>query len=102
MTNNIDTEISTLKIMLKIYCKGNNHSKDGICDNCKNILEYSINKTLKCVYKENKPICNKCRVHCYNNIERENIINIMRYSGPKMLFRHPYLAMKHMFREIFS
>ncbi|MCU0373022.1 MAG: nitrous oxide-stimulated promoter family protein [Ignavibacteria bacterium] len=30
---------------------------------------------------------------------REKVKNVMRYSGPRMLLKHPYLAVRHLLNE---
>jgi len=30
---------------------------------------------------------------------REKVKEIMRFSGPKMIYKHPFLAMVHLFKE---
>ena len=35
-------------------------------------------------------------VHCYQPQMREQIRQVMRYSGPRMLFHHPVMAIRHL------
>lgn len=35
-------------------------------------------------------------VHCYQPQMREQIRQVMRYSGPWMLFHHPVMAIRHL------
>lgn len=44
---------------------------------------------------ETKTFCSNCKVHCYRPEMREKIRVVMRYSGPRMLFCHPILALRH-------
>jgi hypothetical protein len=37
-----------------------------------------------------------CPVHCYQPRMRESIREVMRYAGPRMLTRHPFLAVAHL------
>jgi hypothetical protein len=34
-------------------------------------------------------------MHCYKPAMREKIKDVMRYSGPRMSYRHPLLALFH-------
>ena len=43
----------------------------------------------------NKPKCSKCPVHCYKPDMREKIKAVMRYAGPRMIYRYPILTGKH-------
>ena len=45
---------------------------------------------------EEKTFCSNCTVHCYRPEMRERIRTVMRYAGPRMLFHHPVMAIRHM------
>jgi hypothetical protein len=49
-----------------------------------------------CPLIEDKPTCASCPVHCYKPVMRERIRAVMRYAGPRMLRRHPVLAILHL------
>jgi len=49
----------------------------------------------KCPYGNEKPTCANCPVHCYKPARKEQAREIMRYAGPRMLLRHPLLAIAH-------
>ena len=44
---------------------------------------------------QTKTFCSNCRVHCYKPDMREKIRQVMRFSGPRMLFYHPIRAIRH-------
>ena len=46
-------------------------------------------------FQENKITCGRCRIHCYKPDMKEKVKTIMRYSGPRMLWHHPVLALHH-------
>lgn len=86
--------------MMKIYCKGNKHcdskkQKDGLCTKCEQLLYYSNMRTDKCPFMETKTFCSACKIHCYQPDKKDEIKKVMRYSGPRMLFIHPILTIKH-------
>lgn len=89
-------EKRTVRAMLKMYCRRNHASKEGLCDDCVELLEYSDRRLDKCPLIEDKPTCAKCPIHCYEKNHRERMKAVMRYSGPRMLLRHPVLAVLHM------
>jgi len=96
-------EIRTVHQMIKIYCKAHHDMKNSLCDSCQEIYDYAIMKYEKCPFGANKPVCSKCKIHCYQKDKREHIKTIMRYSGPRMLFQHPintliYLYHKYTYR----
>jgi len=39
--------------------------------------------------------CSACKVHCYSKEMQEKIREMMKYAGPRMLFVHPLLAIRH-------
>ena len=45
---------------------------------------------------EEKTFCANCKVHCYKPEMREQIRQVMRFSGPRMLLYHPFLAIWHL------
>ena len=96
MSNKLEREKSTVQVMLKIYCKDHHHSLKVLCSECQGLSDYALTRLRNCKYGERKPACGKCAVHCYKPVMRERIIVIMRYSGPKMLFVHPVMALRHL------
>ncbi|WP_420213628.1 nitrous oxide-stimulated promoter family protein, partial [Klebsiella pneumoniae] len=40
--------------------------------------------------------CKQCPVHCYQPAKREEMKQIMRWAGPRMLWRHPILTIRHL------
>jgi len=62
----------------------------------KELNEYANKRLDRCVFGEDKPACKSCPVHCYQPAKREEVKQIMRWAGPRMLRRHPILAIRHM------
>ncbi|MBN2546049.1 MAG: nitrous oxide-stimulated promoter family protein [Spirochaetes bacterium] len=95
-------EKKIIEDMIVFYCKKNHLSdEDYLCINCKNLLEYSINKLKKCKYV-NKPVCSNCTVHCYQKNYRNEIIKVMKFSGFNYLIKHPYIGIKFILKKIFK
>jgi len=95
MSNRLSTEKKVVKAMIKIYCKAN-HKQIEICDDCNSLIEYALLRTDRCRYHENKPACKNCQTHCYNKENRNKIIEIMQFSGKRIVFRNPILSLKHL------
>jgi superfamily II helicase len=93
----IQREQKTIDIMIDLYCRNNHASKEDLCDECSALKEYSHLRLEKCPYQENKTTCANCPTHCYQKTMREKIRMVMRYAGPRMLIRHPWLAILHLF-----
>jgi hypothetical protein len=97
----IRRERITIEKMIKLYCVKNHFSETDLCDECRELRDYARERLLKCPFKENKPVCTNCEVHCYKPEMKERVRDVMRFSGPKMIFRHPYLAVMHMINDKF-
>lgn len=87
--------------MLGIYCR-DHHSQAprSLCEDCASLLRYAEQRLDNCVFGELKQPCNLCSVHCYSKSLRPRIIEVMRYAGPRMTFRHPLLGMLHLMDKL--
>lgn len=89
-------EKATVKKMISLYCHSH-HSNSGsqLCDSCQTIYEYASKRIDVCVFGNDKPTCENCPVHCYNKEMKAKIKTIMRFSGPRMIYRQPIAAVNH-------
>ncbi len=99
MPSRIQLETKTIYSMIKIYCRDHHQQESDLCDQCNKLYLYAKERTLKCPLKEGKTSCNLCEIHCYQPEKREEIKMVMRYAGPRMLWRHPILAIYHLWRS---
>ncbi|BCI61550.1 nitrous oxide-stimulated promoter family protein [Solibaculum mannosilyticum] len=81
--------------MIAIYCRKKHHSKGELCPECAKLDAYARNKSDRCPFMESKTFCSNCKVHCYQPEMREKIREVMRFSGPRMMFHHPIVAVRH-------
>ena len=81
--------------MIALYCK-KNHGGKALCPDCAALEAYARQRSDKCPFMETKTFCSNCKVHCYKPEMREKIRSVMRFSGPRMIFRHPVAAIRHM------
>ena len=93
----IERDKKTILKMVEVYCDENHKLVQCPCSDCEELLLYSYNKLDMCRYGNDKPVCTKCETHCYQREMRARVREVMRYSGKKMLFRSPYLALRHLF-----
>ena len=96
LSGKLAIELKTIIIMTKIYCQAHHERSD--CKECKDLIHYVQHKLDRCVYGQDKPACKHCPIHCYKPDRRQQIQLIMRYAGPKMLFKHPILGVKHLIK----
>jgi hypothetical protein len=98
-TPRLSRELNTIGAMLRIYCR--DHHRDvacdagGLCEECATLFDYARKRLAGCPYGPEKPTCANCQIHCYGPAQREQTRVMMRYAGPRMIWRHPYLALAH-------
>ncbi len=98
-----------------IYCKGNHPDAERtrldspgavlgvygkrppvVCGECAELLGYAEKRRAQCP-KDPKPFCSHCDTHCYKADMRERMRDVMRYSGPRSMFRgHAIDSVKHL------
>lgn len=90
-------EYETFRCMTRIYC-GHHHGEAGrpLCPECSSFMQYVEKRLEKCPYGTAKPTCANCPIHCYKPEQRETARQIMRYAGPRMSWRHPIRALRHL------
>ncbi len=89
-------ERKTIKAMIGIYCREQHAPARGLCPECAALSAYADQRLDNCPFGDDKPTCAKCPIHCYKPAAREQIRTVMRYAGPRMLFRRPVLAIFHL------
>ena len=87
-------EKETVSLMIAIYCR-KKHGGKTLCPDCAALDSYARQRSDKCPFMETKTFCSNCRVHCYKPEMREKIRAVMRFSGPRMIFSHPVMAVRH-------
>jgi hypothetical protein len=97
VNNKANRELKTIELMINMYCRDNHNQENAPCAKCQEIYIYSCEKIRNCKLGSKKTTCAKCSIHCFKPGSRDAIRRIMRYSGPKMIFKHPVLAVCHLF-----
>lgn len=92
-------EKEVVELMIRLYCR-RHHGSKALCRDCRELLEYAQSRSEHCPFMENKTFCSNCRVHCYKPAMREKIRRVMAYSGPRMIFYHPILALSHVYYSL--
>jgi hypothetical protein len=98
----IKREQKIVEYMVQLYCQGHHHAEKELCVECQELLVYAHQRILKCPFGNQKPTCAQCPVHCYQPDKREQIREVMRYAGPYMLYKHPFLTLFHLFNRVRS
>lgn len=81
--------------MISLYCKKKHGGRHGLCRDCAELDDYARARSDRCPFMETKTFCSNCKVHCYQPAMRGKIRDVMRFSGPRMIFRHPVTAICH-------
>jgi len=109
------TEIETLQKFFKIYCddKHSNQNKKeynidykdknynfeiSLCEECHNMLSYSINRLQECPH-DIKPRCRKCPNPCYEKDKYKQMAKMMRHSGMKLGLTKAAQKLKRFFKK---
>ena len=99
-TPRLQREMATMAAMLRIYCRDHHPDEvrdaQGLCSECAELMSYAQKRLALCPFGPEKPTCANCQIHCYGRRQREQTRVVMRYAGPRMLLRHPMLALAHL------
>ena len=108
-----DAQIKDIRLLgkfMEVYCLGRHglierrhfshpalNSQRLLCPDCTDLLLYAIKRRIMCPFKDKKPSCKHCTVHCYAAIERERIRQAMAYAGRKLLLQGRLKYLWHYF-----
>ena len=103
MDEDLQRDLETLAEFIDVYCT--NKHKDApkspvdlktgdasamlaasvyLCDECAKLLSHAFVKRSSCRF-DPKPACKHCPDHCYHPKYRENIKEVMKFAGPKLV-----------------
>jgi len=84
-----------MAVMLRIYCRDHHGRRTAFCGECQALLDYAMARLDRCPFGPHKTACAQCPVHCYKPAMRTQVQAVMRYAGPRMVYHHPLLALRH-------
>lgn len=91
-----ELEKKTVGGMIVRFCKKKHGQKGAPCASCRELIAYTAAQSDLCPYMETKTFCSNCKTPCYRPDMRERIREVMRYSGPRMIFYDPVMAVKYL------
>ena len=91
----IRRELTTVRVMIGLYCRDKHGGRSDLCGECHALWDYARRRVELCPFRADKPTCVNCPVHCYKPAMREEMKAVMRYAGPRMAWRHPILSLFH-------
>ncbi|MBU0681096.1 MAG: nitrous oxide-stimulated promoter family protein [Proteobacteria bacterium] len=89
-------EARTIQAMIRLYCRKHHGGGARLCPQCLELEEYAGKRLAACPFQEDKTTCGNCPIHCYKPGMRERVRTVMREIGPKMIFHHPLMALRHL------
>lgn len=109
----VEDEIRLVDSMIDLYAVAHHsyssqvdaENIDAAVPDTEALKAYTHKRIEQCRYrseKQKKTFCNVCPIHCYKPEMRRQIRAVMRYSGPRMLFRHPILSLQYLIGTIRS
>lgn len=91
----IEKDRKTLYFMIDFYCQKKHKVKNNLCEDCDELYNYASKKLDLCKFGENKPSCKNCTIHCYKPDMRDRIRDVMRFSGPRVIFHRPHQYIRY-------
>lgn len=91
----LEREKQTISSMLRIFCRDHHGRRPQLCNECQALSDYALGRLDHCPFGEAKTTCFQCPVHCYKPAMREEVKKVMRYAGPRMIYHHPWMALRH-------
>lgn len=85
-----------IELMLRLYCKSKHQPSNSLCSACRDLLEYAHGRLDHCKYYPRKIACSKCPSSCYKLSVRQEMREVMRYAGPRLLYTHPIVALRQL------
>ena len=82
--------------MVRLYCDRNHYKNGSLCDSCSELTEFANDRINRCVFQNDKPVCSECQIHCFRHDMREKIKVVMRFAGPRMIYSHPIIGIRHL------
>ena len=102
MRERVDKDRKTLETIGRIYCDAHHEGpKDAsrLCPMCRETVNATLARTQACPF-DHTGNCQDCTVHCQRGEAQERIREMMRYSAPRMVFRHPLMTADYLRKKI--
>jgi hypothetical protein len=106
-------DLRLLARFILLYCKAHHEHRNPVsfkgydvdalagkpihlCHDCMKLLRHAFVKRTHCP-RDPKPQCKHCPTHCYSPFYRQQIREVMRFSGKRLLFRGRIDYLFHLF-----
>lgn len=92
-------DLKTLEAIGRIYCDAHHRKAErdarGLCASCGEAIDATFARAANCP-NHRSGNCEDCDVKCQRGDAQVRIKQIMRYSAPRMLFRHPLMTLEYL------
>jgi hypothetical protein len=85
-------ELKTIRVMVQMYCRDHHGSPDPQCRALRRADGVRGARLERCVFGDAKPTLHQLHRPLLHPERREEVRVVMRYAGPRMLLRHPWLG----------
>lgn len=90
----VELEKDIVLKMIDIYYK-----KNGTLEEKVELKAYATKRLIHCKFGNDKSFCSHCKIHCYAPKYKEQIKKVMKYSGPRIVFKHPIMVIRHIIKK---
>ena len=94
-SSKIEREKRVVSMMIRIYCRRRLKLSE-IPEEYLELERYAHRRLDGCKFADKKPACKRCSINCYAPERREQIREVMRWVGPRMLLISPIDAIRHL------
>lgn len=88
---------ATIRLMVSLYCRHHLRQREP-STHYRELADYACDRLVHCRWGDAKPTCKDCPCHCYRKDKREEIIEVMRWTGPRMIFYAPRATLRHLWQ----
>lgn len=92
----VQQEQATIESMIGLFCHAKHDTTAGLCQECQGLLDYARERVEHCLFLTGKPVCARCPVHCYRAPYKQQVRDVMRFSGPRLIFKDPFAVFRHL------
>ncbi len=93
-------EKELITIMINIYNKKKFKQKQ-LTKEMQELLDYAYVRIENCPHRKKnvngeKPFCSCCTIQCYKADMKQKMVEVMKFSGPRLIFLHPIVSIDHL------
>lgn len=95
ITGKREKEKRTVEKMIRLYCQ-HHLRQEELQEEYQQLVDYCARRLDHCSWGDAKPACQDCPHHCYAPRQREQIRQVMRWVGPRIVVYGPMEYLRHL------